>query len=301
MFINRGSLLRKIQLGLINAVEGDDKGGGGSGEKWSDKLPEDARAWEEVTKAETEADFYKYVGDMRSHLGASIRIPGEDAGKEDWAAFNEKVMAKVPTLMQKPDLENKEALDQLYGSLGRPEKADGYEVPTIEGMDSSAAEGFKAVAHAAGLNNNQYTGIVKAITQANTDANEAAVAANTEAHKELAKKWGAEYDRRKSLAYTIAKLTDAPKDLQEMFKDGRANPESYEWMYNMALKFKGEGKNLLEDANLEKVGMTPDEASLQIAEIRGNKQHPYWDKTNPGHKAAMAKMAELYEYKAGKK
>jgi len=292
-------ILSKIKSGLINA-EGEGSGNGdgsGGGETWYKDMPEDMQAWEEVNKAEKPEDFYKYVTNMRSHLGQSIRIPGEDAGKEDWAAFHEKMQTKVPNLMAKPDLSNEESRNKLYGSLGRPEKAESYVIPETENVDKAASERFKDIAHKIGLNQDQYNQVVEEFTAANGTLMMERDVAHKEAHAELKKDWGVDYNRRMSLATNIAKLTDAPPELVKVLEAGDADVASYKWLHDIATKFKGEGKNLLKDMNQNKGGSTPEEAAQKITEIRNNKEHPYWNKGMPGHKAALKQMEELYKQK----
>lgn len=305
MFYWRDSLTQKLQLGLVHAAEGEGGGGEGGassngdkgGENWYSSLPENVQGWDEVKNSDSPEKFFKQMGDMRSHIGQSIRIPSEDAGEEDWKAFHEKIQAKVPGLIDAPNPEDAEALGRLYGSLGKPEKSDGYTVPEVEGADMSQAEAMRDIAHKYHLTDAQFAGIASEMAQANLLANEAALADVKAGHEELQKEWGQDYNRRMSLGLNIAKLTDAPPDLIKMFENGHANAESAKWLYNLASKFKGEGANLLKDENSRKPKMTPEEAAKRITDIQNNKEHPYWKKSAPGHKAAMKKMAELYEAK----
>ncbi len=295
-YFGKGSESGKYHLHRLIHAEGEG-GGQGNEEKWFKDLPEDMRAWEEVTKAETKEDFYKWVGEARSHLGSSIRVPGEDAGKEDWAAFNDKLIKKVPTLMHSPNPEDDESMKQVFKSLGHPEKADDYTYGEHEGINKEAADSFKAIAHPLGLTAKQYDGVVEGMTKAQNEARDAAELFHKESHEALSKEWGADYNRRMSVATTIAKLTDAPENVQKLLEEGKADVESYKWLFSVAQKFKGEGSNLADDKNAEKVAMSPEEAATKIAEIRGNKQHPFFNKTDPGHEIAKKKMEELYKMK----
>lgn len=302
----QGSLARKIAMGLVHA-EGEGGGQGNEDRAWVETLPESVQGWDEVKNSDSADKFWDQMANQRSRMGRSITIPGEDAGEEDVKAFHKKLTDKVPGLMPAVDPSDEEAMGRLYDSMGRPEAADKYEMPEVkvdgyEGeIDLSAAEQFREVAHKAGLSGTQFQNIVTAITTLNVQAQQDAVAANVEAHKELKKEWGADYDRRMSLATNIAKLTDAPEGLYEMLKEGRGTPADYQWLYSLALKFKGEGKNLQDDQNDAKAAMTPAEAQEKIDEIRNNKKHPYWNKMDPGHKRAMDRMKELYKIReAGK-
>jgi hypothetical protein len=57
-------------------------------------------------------------------------------------------------------------------------------------------------------------------------------------------------------------------------------------------------KNLSEDALGGKgrpYTMSPEEAEGEINKIMGNKEHPYWNKMHPEHKAALERMQSLGE------
>jgi hypothetical protein len=304
MYYRRDSLSRKLKLGLINADDGGDgdRGGGDGGEKWYSSMPESVQEWDEVKNSDSPDKFWDQMSNQRSRLGRSITIPGDDAGDEQWAEFNTKVMNKVPTLMQKPDFDNKEAMDNIYGSLGRPEKAEGYTMPEIKdaqdkAVDMTQAKDFQNIAHKHGLNQSQYEGIVQEVTGLNMAAQDVARQNHVESHTKLKAEWGADYNRRMSVAVNIATLTDAPESVVKILSDGAGSTEEYKWLYSLAQRFKGEGKNLMKDANDDEVKFTPEQVDTQINEIRNNKKHPYWDKTAPGHKSALTKMKELYEMK----
>lgn len=300
MFFGRGSrVISKIQFGLISRKDGDGDGDG-SGDKWYSSLPEDMHSWDEVTNSDSPEKFYDQVKNMRSFLGSSIRIPGKDAGDEDWKSFHDKLKEKVPTLMPAPDLEDPASMEAVYDSLGRPAKAEDYTIPEfsdIKDWDDTPAKELQGLAHKAGLSNKQYNELVKGMTQSDNELRVNAQAANKEAHEALAKEWGADYKRRMETAVNITKLTDAPKEFQDLLASSDATPETYRWLHSLATKFKGEGANLLHDVNDQKVALTPNEAANKIVEIRNNKKHPYWDKTAPGHDAALKTMNELYELK----
>jgi hypothetical protein len=72
-----------------------EDGGGSENTDWKTSLPEPVQGWDEVKNSDTPDKFWDQVTNMRSHLGQSIRIPGQDAGDDDWKAFNEKMIAKV--------------------------------------------------------------------------------------------------------------------------------------------------------------------------------------------------------------
>ena len=105
-------------------------GGGAVDDSWKGTLPDSVKDWNEVKEAKSADSFWEQMQNMRSFMGQSIRVPGEDASKDDKAAFNTKLMEKVPSLMQKPDFDNDEVMQAFYSQMGRPEEAEVYDLKT---------------------------------------------------------------------------------------------------------------------------------------------------------------------------
>ena len=93
---------------------------------WRSSLPEDIRSAKAFDSVKDVNSLAKQFLDAQSHMGNSIRIPGEDAGQEAIDAFNQKLMNKT-SLMQRP--ETPEDFDSVFKSMGKPEDASGYAVP----------------------------------------------------------------------------------------------------------------------------------------------------------------------------
>jgi len=267
---------------------------------WKETLPEDIRTWEEVQNAKTPDDFYKWVKDARSYIGQSIRIPSEEAGKEDWKAFHSKLREKVPTLMPAPDPENEESVKELYRRLGMPEKPDEYEIPEIKGLDGepiknldmSQAEMFREVAHKTGLTKKQYKEIVEAITKQNLQVAEQQKKFLEEERQKVEKEWGAATEQNFQIVDNFLKKADAPDSIKKALEQKLLPAETVAWLHNLATKTMGSKSEFLQDKSNEGV-LTPTEAKLKISEILNNKEHPYWKKEDPGHEAARKLMREL--------
>jgi len=275
---------------------GGDPAAGGGNDDWRSSLPEDLRDAPNFKDIEDVGSLAKQFVDLQSYQGNSLRIPGEDASAEDVSKFHQKVLAKVPTLMPTPDLENDEVLDSVYTRLGRPEDATGYQIPKVDTgdieMDMTMADVLKPIAHKYGLNQKQFAGIVADMTATNAQA--AVEMRNQQAQNTaaLSKEWGAAYTERVNKAANVAQATGAPAVLVEAVKNGQAGAETMKWLYSLSQSLGGEVQNMVNAAGAPT--MTPDEASMRISEIRNNKEHPYWITSDPGHKAARKKMRELH-------
>lgn len=298
---------QRFKMNPLICMEGDgggDGGGGGGSENWQETLPEGVRDWDEAKGAESSDAFWNQMTDMRSHLGQSIRIPSKEAGTEDWDKFNSRLQEKVPTLINRPDLTDKEAAAQFYGSLGRPEKADDYTMPefdTKEKLDMKQAEAFREVAHDIGLNQRQFEDVVKKFTTDNLELHAVRQDKLKTELEGLQKDWGFAYDKNNNIVKNFLAQSGAPDGVKGIFESGAMDAVSRKWFLDLASKFGGEETNFSNDNNSFHGKITPDEAVKRISEIMNNKEHAYWKPRDIAHDAALREMRELYELKLGEK
>ena len=296
--------------GEQGAGEGDsgaadgDAGSAGAGEtqgKYYEAFPEDVREWDEVKNSDTPEKFWQQITDHRSHIGQSIRVPGADAGKEDWDKFNGKLAEKVPDLMRTPNPEDSDSLNTFYDRMGRPEAADNYSIPelkdnegaVIEGLDHSMSEAFKAVAHKTGLSQKQYNEVVEGMTIMNI-AEAKAHLDNVKVQQEaIATEWGAAEEQNYNILKNFARKTDAPEGLIKALDDKQVDAATAKWMLTAANATMGSKDRAIDDTTAHETAMTPSEANNKYMEIMNNKEHPYWNKMDTGHKAAITRVREL--------
>lgn len=245
---------------------------------WRDSIPSDIRASVDVESIEDLAKGYVNAQQM---IGGSIRIPGKEAGQEDWNKFYEK-FTNVPGLARY----NPEDLSSLYDAAGRPQSSKDYKV------DGAPAE-FLQVAHDAGLNRSQVEAIMD--FERNTEAaysdleqQEIDKGINT-----LKQEWGHSFDRKLEEGQrAVAFLENTVPGLAEALEaTGAGNHPA------MVKVFQALGANLQEGAGFngshaQSNAMTPYEAKMQIQEILNNEQHPYHE----GDEAATERFLELHRY-----
>lgn len=306
--MNKGLLRMLAASMMLNYNEGGDGGDGGDGEAgpgaggggtWQESLPEDVRVWDEVKNSDTSEKFWQQMSSHRQHLGQSIRIPGPDAGKEDWTAFDAKMKDKVPTLMQTPDPENADSMKDLYGRLGRPDEAKGYAVPEVkdgEGkvIDNPVADAFKDIAHASGLTQAQYAQVVSEMATNHAEGQTSMTAALTAEREKISEAWGAAEDQNYTILKNFASKTDAPPAVVAAITDKTMDAATAGWILQAAnASFGSKGRGVDDDSGGDNSIMTPTEAASTRSEIMNNTKHPYWNKMDPGHKAAVARVREL--------
>lgn len=281
-----------LRHALRDKVGGD--GDGGEGASWRDTLPEDMRNNPSLLTTKDVPSLAKQFIDQQAHLGNSIRVPSADAGLEDRKAFHEKLIAKVPGLILRPDMTNAESMEAFHKMAGRPDTSEEYEL--VEGLtDNDYTKLLRVAAHKQGLNKTQFKELVAVFP---TIAKELAKTSEKDAfdRKEaITKEWGAATEKNTAIAASVAEKTGAPPALMKAIADGNADVGTLKWLHSLAAAFGGEGKHFA-GAQGTPAPMTPTEAVARIAEIRNNKAHPVWNKRDPLHAQAVLDWAELHRF-----
>lgn len=262
---------------------------------WRESLPEGVREWQEAETAKSPEDFYKQMEHYRSSYGRSIRVPSEDAGQEDRAKFLEKLRQAAPELVPAPNTEDAEAMESLYSTLGRPSSADDYRLPEgSDQLDEGRLAKFKEMAHKSGLTQSQVEAVVGDFLQTEMSIISEQQQRLAEGNAELQQKWGLKYDQNRKAAATVAERFGFTQDVVNAIESGAMGKQNMEAWLAIAGNTGNEGANMVNTPGSGPVMMTPEEARLQIDEIRGNKDHAYWNPGNPAHKSARKKMRDLH-------
>lgn len=177
---------------------------------WRAALPEDLRGEAMFKDIPDVATLAKVARDAKSALGASIRIPGPDAGDEARADFRAKLLKADPDLVQIP--KDPEALGKLEGELferfGRPKDAKEYALPTGVEIQDEVLEALRKEAAEEGLTKKQFAARAKRYADG--------VGKATQAEKDelalLKKELGEAFDERTAAARAIAEKLGVPKE-----------------------------------------------------------------------------------------
>ena len=246
---------------------------------WRDSLPSDIRNG--LGDVGTVEDLAKGYVNAQSMIGNSIRIPGKEAGKEDWDKFYGK-FSDVPGLAKY----DPEDLSTLYDAAGRPSDANGYQ---IEG----APEEFLKVAHEAGLNRNQVESLLEYEKNLDSQSDSMEQDSINSGINNLRQEWGLAFDRKVEEGQrAVAFLEQTSPGLAEALDATGAgnNPAVIKLFQALGANLKeGEGFSGTHSSNS---GMTPSEARAQISEIQNNLEHPY----HKGDETALEKYLELHRF-----
>lgn len=183
------------------------------------------------------ADFKSINGlaqafiDTKAMQGQSIRIPSKEAGADDMKTFHASLLEKVPGLMPKPDLTNDDTMNALMISIGRPEKEDGYEIPTIEGVtitdEQSAA--LRKNALESGLTKKQFDKWLSITFAADVKSTTARKEVVQQELQGLRNEWGTAFDSKFAQAVKIAEATNAPPEVIKALKEQTAGVATIKW------------------------------------------------------------------------
>lgn len=283
----------------MNAEDGEGGGGGGEQqqqqqESWLNSLPEPFREAPFIAKAENADAALAAIKNAAQYMGNSIRIPGPDAGKEDWEKFNNTLMAKVPNLMRKPDREDPDAMNQVFQSLGRPDEANGYDLGLGEDDEIPAdLEAIQAIAHKYGLTQSQFKGVFSEILGNARENNEIMNAEIQEQQDILMDKWGRAFDKNYAIVRNFARTMRAPESILEAIDDNRMSAAEMEWLHSVAKSTASTSQLETQHNNFEDGTLSPAEAQTAIQEMLNNQDHPYWKPSDPRNKEAIKRMIEL--------
>lgn len=261
---------------------------------WRSSLPEDIRSSKVFDSVADVNALAKQFIDAQSHIGNSIRVPGEDASQDAVDAFHQKLMNKTD-LMIKP--QSSEDYQKVFESMGKPLEGKGYTVP--EGVEGSF-DHLRSLALDANMTNKQFESMVSSVAQLDAASLETQQASQKESRGVIEKEWGAAFDQNSNQAIALLEATGAPDSLIALAKDGDIDGDSLKWFHGLSQKLSsGEGSNAVADLGGNQV-MTPGEATAQLDEIMGNKDGPYWNAMHPRHKEIQAKAMNLRKLKSGK-
>lgn len=248
--------------------------GGGEWKLSFDQLPEDLRQFEGLKKFEGKGpiDLVRAYANVEKLAHGRIAVPPEDAPKEQWDAFWQK--------------------------LGRPESPDKYPEAKVPEQikplwNAEVEQTFRAAAHEIGLSARQYERLVDWYLRQTTADLEAQARASKEAQEkaweELRKMWGPNTERNVGIVQAAVAKKGSPELAKILDETGIGNHPAF-------LKFAYElGQALLEDGELPAAmsSFTSKEAEAEIAKLESSEA--YLKREHPDHQRVIERLRELYQ------
>ncbi len=215
---------------------------------WRGSLPrelQDSPTLQDVPDLATLVKNYEHTKAM---VGGSVRLPTEEAGADDIAEIQQKLLEREYLgLMKKPDPENPDSLAEVYRALGRPEDSSGYTVP--EDVNGELFGSMAETALELGLSNRQYEGLAKSLADQQMAEYQKNEESKAQEVGQLKGEWGPAYDQKLGRATQVAEALKAPQVLIDALKDGSANAESIRFMDTVATQLGQEGSQLAGQIN----------------------------------------------------
>jgi hypothetical protein len=242
--------------------------------EWMNDLPEELQDNATLQQYKTRDEALKGLVETKSMLGNAIRIPGENAAEEDRQAFLEKLTAKVPELMKRPDDDDPE----FWETFGTPKEASEYQVPEGVTLPDGSEAVLREVMLEAKLSKRQAERMLQAMSKRGQEVTQQTEAQKSESEKALRSEWGAAYDDRMK----------AIKALESKFD--LATPQG---RYALAKSLMGGGAEFAAQPETS-TAVSPSEAQAQIAEIDANPA--YWDRSDPRQQSLVKRRMELLKF-----
>jgi hypothetical protein len=267
-------------------MEGEGAGGaGGAGADWRATLPEEIRNDPSLASFKDLGALARSLIETKALVGRSIRPPGPDASSEVKKEFVQKLIAIDPALIYAPDGDDA-ATARMWKKLGRPDKADEYEIPAMAKEAGIPEADLRALAVTGNLTKSQFAGLAELMGKAKLEEKRVAALERIALDQE----WG-EAKEERTLASKAAALKMGLTEVEVASLSPRQ-------MRAFAAVAKAIGVNTAEFRSQQGAGVTPldrEEAKRQMEEIRANPA--YFDAhTNPGlHASLVAKMSKLGE------
>ena len=247
---------------------------------WMDSIPEDLRGDSSLADIKDVAGLAKGYVHAQKMIGADkVVLPAADAPQEDMDAF--------------------------YNKLGRPEKADGYEVPT-ENMpaeipvDGELIGKFFEEAHRVGLSKSQAAALVRWQTTLQQDQMGLYEQQNIEAMQQsesaMRKEFGNAFEEKLSMAQDVVKKFGGDELVQVLNETGLGNsPEVIRAFANIAKVISND--EVIGGGGRQTFMSSPAESKAAITERKRdpNFMAAYHDGNHVGHKEAVEEMGRLIE------
>lgn len=158
-----------------------------------------------------------------------------------------------PFLKELPGADDKEGWSVLYAKMGRPETAEGYELPVPEGDSGEFAKTASQWLHEAGLNKQQAQSLVaqyNAHAAAQAEAHQAAIAQQVEKDMTAIKQeWGADFDANSAIVSSAVKTFAPPEFIEMLDKSGLINSPVIAKMFLKIGSAIGEDKSVAAKKN----------------------------------------------------
>lgn len=194
--------------------------------------------------------------------------------------------------------------DAIFNRLGRPDKPDGYEWKTPEGLPAEVETAFRTDVHKLGLTKAQAAGVLDFYGQqlaAQTAAQQAVTgAAEQETIITLKKEWGAAFPDQLHAARRALDEIGGPQLAQKLVAAKlTADPDIIRFFAKLGMQSAEPGALIGGSGGaIGRVALTPDAAQREIRTLQGDKTffREFSDRSHPNHATHKGRWDELHKY-----
>jgi len=267
-------------------------------------LPDEVtKDWPAELKSDPSLKDFKDVASLaRSHIetkalvGASLRIPGKDAGPEAQKVFAASVAEKVPGIIYLPDdpAAREMAVKDAWKKLGRPDDAKAYSVEGVQlepGVVFTEAdvEAMRAAAVKRGYTKDQFRSLAKELSEARA----LAMKGEKDNRAALQRELGAAFEERTLAASLSAEKRGFTEDVVRALRNGSVDLKTFKAFDAVARGF-GETRQVAGQDGGAGGKPTPAEARTQRAELMARPEYFQPSRAQMGvHETLVAKVQEL--------
>jgi hypothetical protein len=243
-----------------------EEGNGGAG--WQEGLPDALKQAPFIGKAVSLDDAVAKLAHAAKLVGTSVRIPTSESTDEDREKFYARLV-DVPGVARLPLSDDTDGFTALMDKLGRPDKAENYALPELEGheWDADTAKHLREYAHEAGLTAAQFKRLASRLGEQEAQATLAVTEARDEAARALRQDWGDTLEDRVGLIEGWLQHSGAPEDLMATVRDRALGLDAMNWLYDTAKHFKGEVSPVSSDGAGRETSITPAQAREMIPTV----------------------------------
>ena len=243
---------------------------------WLDEMPAEFKESDTLKRYKSVKDLAAaYLSAQKFISADKIPVPSKHATPEEW--------------------------QKVFNKLGVPEKVEEYNISIDEklGFDKTFAEEYKKQAHALGILPHQAQQIIEWAGKFSNDAVQKQVqtfdSQQATALEGLKKEWGSAYDAKLGQAAAVIQQygDDSLREYLNKTKLGN-DVNLIKLLSSVGEKLNMEG-TIVDAGSSTNKAHTPEQAMAEINKIMGDRNHPYYDKSHPGHKAAVDEMALLFK------
>lgn len=224
--------------------------------------------------------------ETKAFVGSSIRPPGPDATAEVKKEFYDKMQKHAPNLVPL-DEKDENAMNIVWGRLGRPTKPEEYDYKPPDGVDINLPA-LREAAVAAGLTKGQFEKLA-AKSVAGAQVQSAQAQKDGEA---LRVEWGAAYEKKCKDAAAVAQKLGQPPEVVSAIMGGKLRAQSLKQWDAIAAAVGTEGHGPVgQPGGGGGEVLTQAEAEARFREVQN---HPgYFNRNHPEHDALVERGFKL--------